>query len=105
MFDTNKATRRKFKSMIPAEHYPSVAAYLDAYVAEIAAAQASIDREQLDLAEKIMSAALRRDATIFCCGNGGSAAIANHLACDHQKGISTDTDLRPRVISLSSNVE
>ena len=43
--------------------------------------------------------------TIFSCGNGGSAAISNHLLCDFQKGIQTDTDLKPKVVSLSSNIE
>jgi phosphoheptose isomerase len=44
-------------------------------------------------------------ATVFACGNGGSAAIANHLQCDHLKGIRTATDLVPRVVSLSSSIE
>ena len=30
--------------------------------------------------------------------------MANHLACDHLKGGQTDTDLQPRVTSLSSNL-
>jgi phosphoheptose isomerase len=42
---------------------------------------------------------------VFSCGNGGSAAIANHLQCDHLKGIRAGSDLAPRVISLSANVE
>lgn len=42
---------------------------------------------------------------MFSCGNGGSAAIANHLQCDHVKGVRTATDLVPRVVSLSANVE
>jgi len=42
---------------------------------------------------------------VFSCGNGGSAAIANHLQCDHVKGVRTTTDLTPRVVSLSANVE
>jgi phosphoheptose isomerase len=69
------------------------------------AALASIRREQLNLAVKILEGALESDATIFCCGNGGSAAIANHMLCDHQKGINAGTHHRPRVVSLSSNVE
>ena len=28
------------------------------------------------------------------CGNGGSASIANHLQCDHVKGVRNGTDLR-----------
>ena len=42
---------------------------------------------------------------MFSCGNGGSASIANHLQCDHMKGIGKSTDLLPRVMSLSANVE
>ena len=42
---------------------------------------------------------------MFSCGNGGSASIANHLQCDHVKGVRTTTDLAPRVMSLSTNVE
>ena len=42
---------------------------------------------------------------MFSCGNGGSASIANHLQCDHVKGVRTATDLAPRVMSLSTNVE
>ena len=44
-------------------------------------------------------------ATVFACGNGGSASIANHLQCDHVKGAGTGTDLRARVFSLSTNIE
>jgi D-sedoheptulose 7-phosphate isomerase len=44
------------------------------------------------------------DKTIFVCGNGGSAAIAEHLSCDHSKGVASNTPLLPRVISLNSNM-
>ena len=37
-------------------------------------------------------------------GNGGSAAIAEHLSCDHTKGVAMDTHHRPIVIPLQSNV-
>ena len=42
---------------------------------------------------------------IYVFGNGGSAAISNHLLCDFSKGVSTGTHLRPRIVSLSSSVE
>jgi len=38
-------------------------------------------------------------------GNGGSASIANHLQCDHVKGIRGTTNAHNRVFSLSTNVE
>jgi len=42
---------------------------------------------------------------IYSCGNGGSAAIANHLVCDCLKGIRTNTAIKPKVYSLSTTVE
>jgi len=89
----------------PNRRHSSAGDYFDEYATELAIALASIDRAQLDAAIAILTGAHERDATIFCCGNGGSASIANHMVCDHQKGVSCDTSLRPRVISLSSNVE
>ncbi len=53
----------------------------------------------------MLNAAHDRDGAVFACGNGGSASIANHLQCDHVKGVRTGTDLRARVHSLSTNIE
>ena len=52
-----------------------------------------------------MLEAYARGARMFSCGNGGSASIANHMQCDHVKGVRTATDLTPQVLSLSTNVE
>jgi phosphoheptose isomerase len=42
--------------------------------------------------------------TVFVCGNGGSAAIANHFECDHKKILFEGTkNLNPKIISLCSN--
>ena len=54
---------------------------------------------------EVLLEAYTRGAAVFSCGNGGSAAIANHLQCDHLKGIRAHTELSPRVVSLSTNVE
>ncbi len=56
-------------------------------------------------AAELLNDAHDRDATVFACGNGGSASIANHLQCDHVKGVRNGTDLNARVFSLSTNVE
>ena len=53
----------------------------------------------------LLDKAYKRGATVYVCGNGGSAAISNHLACDHSKCGQTDTILRPKVVSLSTNIE
>jgi D-sedoheptulose 7-phosphate isomerase/D-glycero-D-manno-heptose 1,7-bisphosphate phosphatase len=95
---------------MPSAKFPSVrywraGAYCDAYFEESARAAASIAWPEVDRAAKILTDAYSAGATVFSCGNGGSAAIANHLQCDHLKGVRTATDLSPRVVSLSSNVE
>ena len=89
----------------PDEKFSSVAGYADAYFAEVGKAQASVDRKKLTQALKLLDAAYERGATLYVCGNGGSASISNHLVCDHSKGGQTDTDLRPKVVSLATNIE
>jgi phosphoheptose isomerase len=79
--------------------------YFGGYAEATGRAASSIDPAALDKAAAVLLAAYTRGAWVFSCGNGGSAAIANHLQCDHVKGIRTATDLRPRVVSLSSSVE
>ncbi|MBI2979151.1 MAG: SIS domain-containing protein [Rhodospirillales bacterium] len=89
----------------PDEKFSSVAGYAAAYFAEVGRAQASVDRKKLTQALKLLDAAYERGATLYVCGNGGSASISNHLVCDHSKGGQTDTDLRPKVVSLATNIE
>lgn len=89
----------------PDQTYPDIGAFADAYGEQLARAWASVDRATLAAAAEMLAQAYGRRATVFSCGNGGSAAISNHLVCDHLKGIRTDTDVRPRVVSLSANIE
>ena len=49
--------------------------------------------------------AIIKKKKIFVCGNGGSAATANHFICDYLKLIKTNTNLKPKIISLSNNIE
>jgi D-sedoheptulose 7-phosphate isomerase len=79
--------------------------YFAAYSKAVAAALATVDRGALGRWADALQTAIAGNATIFTCGNGGSAAIANHFVCDHTKGARTDTDVMPRVHSLVSNIE
>ena len=54
--------------------------------------------------EKILNT-IKNNKQIFVCGNGGSAAISNHYVCDYLKFLRQHTRLKPKVISLSSNLE
>jgi D-sedoheptulose 7-phosphate isomerase/D-glycero-D-manno-heptose 1,7-bisphosphate phosphatase len=89
----------------PAHRYLDAASYFDDYHDILNRAACTIDRDAVERAARLILEAHSRGSCIFSCGNGGSAAIANHLQCDHVKGVSTDTDLSPRVLSLASNVE
>jgi D-sedoheptulose 7-phosphate isomerase/D-glycero-D-manno-heptose 1,7-bisphosphate phosphatase len=89
----------------PIAPYASAGSYFDAYAEEISRAAKTIDPAAFDRAAAILLEAYARDARMFSCGNGGSASIANHMQCDHVKGVRTTTDLAPRVLSLSANVE
>jgi phosphoheptose isomerase len=93
--------RRKFPSI----SYVKAAPYLADYLSESNRAARSIDLSTIERAATVLLDAYSAGALVFACGNGGSAAIANHLQCDHGKGIPTGTDLYPRVISLSCNTE
>jgi len=88
----------------PDEKYTEIAAFCDAYFERVSIAHASVDRAKLAAVARLLDGAYDRGATLFVCGNGGSAAIANSFVCDHAKLIQTDTDLVPRVVSLSDNV-
>ena len=89
----------------PLGPYTSAASYFDAYAEEMARAVKSIEPAMLERAAATLADAYLRGARIFSCGNGGSASIANHMQCDHVKGVRTGTDLSPHVLSLSANVE
>jgi len=89
----------------PGRKYSTIADYCDAYFAESVQAFASVDRSRLSEAAEILEKAYKSSNAVYACGNGGSASISNHLVCDHMKGVQTDTQLRPRVYSLSSNIE
>lgn len=88
----------------PAARYDDSGAYLDAYVAASVEGWRSVDRDEFRRVSHLLAQAYRENRRVFVCGNGGSAAIAIHFECDHLKGVSTGTDLAPRVHALGANV-
>jgi phosphoheptose isomerase len=89
----------------PMEFHDRASSYCIAYFEELLRAAKSVDPIEVERAAGVLLDAYQNDALVFACGNGGSAAVANHLQCDHLKGVRTGTDLTPRVVSLTSNVE
>ncbi len=80
--------------------------FFDNYWKDLGNAFGSLDRDAFCRAVEILSGAYRNGKQIFCVGNGGSAATANHFVCDFGKNAVPDPS-RPRfrMISLSDNVE
>lgn len=89
----------------PNERYENIESFVKDYFNEIRLASSSIDGTKLKKAAEILTKAYTNGNMVYSCGNGGSAAIANHLVCDHCKLVRTDTDLSSRIYSLSTTVE
>ena len=89
----------------PDKKYGNAASYLGSYFEQISKAARSVDENRLVEAATILTQVYTDGGIVYSCGNGGSAAIANHLVCDHCKLVRTDTDLTPRIVSLSTTVE
>ena len=63
-----------------------------------------VDQKVLQKIIQEILGAIQKKRDFFSCGNGGSAATAEHLSCDFSKGSCTNTDLNIKVFSLNSNV-
>lgn len=92
-------------TFFPDRLFDSAGDYATAYFDLYRSAAATVDTEALRRAGDLVGQVISEGRAIYSCGNGGSAAIANHLACDCLKGIRTGTALRPKVFSLSTTVE
>lgn len=89
----------------PDRLFPDAGTYASEYFQRFGAASLTIDPAAISAAGALIAQTTLAGGRIYSCGNGGSAAIANHLVCDCLKGIRSDTALRPKVHSLSATIE
>jgi len=89
----------------PIKQYSDAREYFSGYFDNLTEAAKNMDTSSIAQAAEVLANLFSAGHTLYVCGNGGSAAIANHLLCDFSKGIQTDTALRPKVVSLSAHVE
>jgi D-sedoheptulose 7-phosphate isomerase len=82
----------------------SISSFMDGYVTLLARSLEAVDREQLQAAQAVLEAAAQTGNAIFAIGNGGSAAIADHLVCDLAKGAHHERHPPLRAQSMTSNV-
>ena len=79
--------------------------FLDEYLFDLINSIKMSDINAMEKASDKIIDTVKKKGTIFVCGNGGSAAISNHYVCDYLKFLRQHTKLKPKVISLSSNLE
>lgn len=76
----------------------------EAYFQRLPAIMGKLPYGTIDAATDALHEAYRDDRTLFIFGNGGSAALASHNACDFGKGTCVNGNRRFRVMSLTDNV-
>lgn len=83
----------------------SIDNYLSQYLKELKKSFDEINNLHLDKITKLIIKKIKNNNNIYVCGNGGSAAIANHYVCDFIKFFRDRTIYKPKIISLSNNLE
>jgi D-sedoheptulose 7-phosphate isomerase len=63
-----------------------------------------LPHDSIDAVTDLLWEAYRQERTLFVFGNGGSAALASHSACDFGKGTAINGNRRFRVMSLTDNI-
>jgi D-sedoheptulose 7-phosphate isomerase len=81
----------------------TLAGYAADYAKRVFAAFSAVEPEALQKAFDALARAARRGARIYVAGNGGSAAIADHLCCDWMKGTTVPSLPAVKVHSLVCN--
>jgi D-sedoheptulose 7-phosphate isomerase len=77
---------------------------VDGYFAHLSSTVEILPVHAINEAVEILMRAYETLATIFLFGNGGSAALASHLACDLGKGTINGSPKRFRALALTDSV-
>jgi D-sedoheptulose 7-phosphate isomerase len=79
--------------------------FLNNYIFKLSESIKNTDIKAIEKATTKIYQTIKQKKTIYVCGNGGSAAISNHYICDYLKFLRQHSNLKPKIISLSSNIE
>jgi len=100
-------------SSLPNRHSASVAPSLsaprettrsEAYFLDVGSVLRSLPFALIDRVTDALWQAYLEDRAVYVFGNGGSAALASHCACDLGKGTVVNGNRRFRVLALTDNV-
>lgn len=89
----------------PNKKYKNLDSFYSDYTSELTRQLKNLNKKKLSYAAKLVFETIKRNKKIFVCGNGGSASLANHMLCDYSKTLRQNTNLKPKIISLVSNLE
>ena len=79
--------------------------FFNNYVKKLFEALNTISIKNLNKASDEIRKTIKKNGTIYVCGNGGSAAIANHYVVDFLKFFREKSNLKPKIISFSNSIE
>lgn len=77
---------------------------ISGYCTKVSEVLARLPSAEIELAIQVLMQAHETGRAVFLFGNGGSAALASHMACDLGKGTAEVASKRSRVLSLTDNV-
>src|SRR3989442_4963520 len=83
---------------------PVTAAYASGCLEKLSRLLQGLDPQQVEAVGRLLHRARAEGRQVFLMGNGGSAALASHVAVDLGKGCSRGRERRFRVLSLTDNV-
>jgi D-sedoheptulose 7-phosphate isomerase len=88
----------------PSKKYLKSSDFFEDYISIKDLLLKKIDHQILNKIIIEILSSIKNKRNFFSCGNGGSAATAEHLTCDFSKGSCTNTNLNFKVFSLNSNI-
>ena len=80
----------------PLKKTKNIKEYFEDYKNTLNTTLNSVNLKNLNKFSNVLENTIRKGNNIFVCGNGGSAAIANHLVCDYIKLMRKNTNLKPK---------
>ncbi len=90
-------------SEFPTMRYSGVVSFFQHYSDEITATLSQVNKFEVELAVEHLYKAYSDGSAVWVAGNGGAAAIADHMATDHAKHMAETDTLFHNVHSLASN--
>ena len=79
--------------------------FIKSYIDKISFSILASDFKNLDKAANAIISTIKNNNNIYVCGNGGSAAIANHYVVDFLKFFRENSSYKPKIYSLSNSIE